>query len=169
MRHYVGALAQKVSTLTVALVLVFSSIAAGVPLLLSQIASAAPGYIYNGVSLNSADWTADRQAPSGGYTVDSGNGRSGPTITIKPESLGDISAGNTGGIVASAATTSDITGNVSESDGEVLAATTDGAVDGTVEEGNANSGFNWWWILPILAAFFFIILAVRRRKDKDEA
>jgi hypothetical protein len=71
----VQAMGKKVTLITTAFVLAVSTLTAAVPFILSQDAAAVSGYNYQNVTLNQANWTVDRQAPSGGWSTDPANAR----------------------------------------------------------------------------------------------
>jgi hypothetical protein len=66
---------KKTTLFATAFVLAVSTLTAAVPFILSEEAGAVAGYGYSNVNLNQSNWTPDRAAPSGGWNVDSANGR----------------------------------------------------------------------------------------------
>lgn len=63
---------KQITSFVVALVLTVTSLSGGLPLWIAGQAAAAPGIVYPTTGFSSLSWSADRTAPSGGYTV-SGN------------------------------------------------------------------------------------------------
>lgn len=71
----VQAVGKKLTLITAAFILAVSTLTASLPFILSEKASAVSGYSYGNVSLNSASWQVDRQAPSGYWNLDAANNR----------------------------------------------------------------------------------------------
>jgi len=61
---------QRVTNFALAALLVVSTLTASLPMIFAEKANAAPSVSYVTTPLVASDWTVDRQAPSGGWTVD---------------------------------------------------------------------------------------------------
>lgn len=68
-------LGKKITLIATAFVLAVSTLTATLPFIASKSASAVSGYNYSNVTLDQAQWTVDRQAPSGGWSTDPANNR----------------------------------------------------------------------------------------------
>ncbi len=68
--------AKRIATLFSAFVVAVSALSATLPFILSQQADAAPNTVYTNTGFGGLSWSADRTAPSGGYT------NSGGTLTM---------------------------------------------------------------------------------------
>lgn len=70
MKFFASKRIQRINNFVLAAMLVLSTLTASVPFIFSQKADAAPGVSYTTPSLSQGDWTVNRAAPSGGWTVD---------------------------------------------------------------------------------------------------
>jgi hypothetical protein len=75
MKFFASKRTQRLTNFALAAMLVMSTLTASVPFLFTQKANAAPGVSYTTTALSQGDWTVDRATPSGGWTVDTTNGR----------------------------------------------------------------------------------------------
>jgi len=82
MKSIADKLSKRVVNITLATVIAVSSIATAVPFILATNVSAAPNSQYTNVGFGDLTWTADRAAPSGGYSM----APSGDTLTMNVNS-----------------------------------------------------------------------------------
>lgn len=75
MKFFASKRTQRLTNFALAALLVMSTLTASVPFLFTQKADAAPGVSYTSTPLVASDWTVDRATPSGGWAVDTANGR----------------------------------------------------------------------------------------------